>query len=215
MCGFLLFVGGDKKLLLIIKITLILTLLFSIETFASVYSQATNMNVKIEKASFEELIEEISEQSKFKFIYNDEEVSQAQNLSLDFKNATIEEILEKVLSNSDLIFKIVNKTIIITPAQRKVKKIERETIPTEEESQKKSIKGKVVDEKGIPFPGVSIVAKGTTVGVISDIDGNYTLEIPDDTEVLVFSFIGMKTIEEQIGKLAAELTGTFLKWIVS
>ncbi len=59
----------------------------------------------------------------------------------------------------------------------------------------KSISGKVVDGSGIPLPGVTIVAKGTTIGVITDASGNYKFEIPSSIKFLVFSFIGMETQE--------------------
>ncbi len=65
--------------------------------------------------------------------------------------------------------------------------------------QQKTISGKVVDEQGMPLPGVSVVVKGTTVGMVTDIDGNYSMEVPQDAETLVFSFVGMKKQEIVIG----------------
>ncbi|HEY5511531.1 MAG TPA: TonB-dependent receptor [Prolixibacteraceae bacterium] len=62
----------------------------------------------------------------------------------------------------------------------------------------KKINGKVIDATGAPLPGVSIVVKGTTIGVISDMDGNYTLSIPSDAKTLVFSFVGMNPEERAI-----------------
>ena len=59
----------------------------------------------------------------------------------------------------------------------------------------KKISGKVTDATGAGLPGVSIVVKGTTIGVISDMDGNYTLSIPSDAKTLVFSFVGMNPQE--------------------
>ncbi|MEG1585509.1 MAG: SusC/RagA family TonB-linked outer membrane protein, partial [Bacteroidales bacterium] len=57
--------------------------------------------------------------------------------------------------------------------------------------QNKTIKGNVKDETGLGLPGVSVVVKGTTMGTITDYDGNYTLEVPENAEV-VFSYIGYK-----------------------
>jgi TonB-linked SusC/RagA family outer membrane protein len=67
------------------------------------------------------------------------------------------------------------------------------------EQQKRSIKGKVTDESGEAIPGVSVLAKGTTVGTITNIDGEYSLEIPASAKTLVFSFVGMTSKEEQLG----------------
>ena len=66
----------------------------------------------------------------------------------------------------------------------------------------KKITGKVTDATGAPLPGVSIVAKGTTIGVISDTDGKYTLSVPADAKTLVFSFVGMKPEERAIDSKA-------------
>ncbi len=62
----------------------------------------------------------------------------------------------------------------------------------------KKISGKVIDATGAGLPGVSIVVKGTTIGVISDMDGKYTLSIPSDAKTLVFSFVGMNPEERPI-----------------
>lgn len=61
--------------------------------------------------------------------------------------------------------------------------------------QSKQIKGQVTDKSGSPLPGVTVVLKGTTKGVITDFDGKYALTIEGDAPVLVFSFIGMVTQE--------------------
>lgn len=59
------------------------------------------------------------------------------------------------------------------------------------------ISGTVVDEFGEPAAGVSVVVKGTTIGVSTDIDGKFSINVPNDNKTLVFSFIGMKTVEKQ------------------
>ena len=66
-------------------------------------------------------------------------------------------------------------------------------------SQTRRITGNVTSaEDGTPIPGVSIVVKGSTIGTITDADGNYSLDIPVATEAIVFSFVGMKTQEVPI-----------------
>lgn len=68
--------------------------------------------------------------------------------------------------------------------------------------EKKSISGTVKDPDGISTPGVSVLVKGTTVGTITDADGNYRLSIPANAKTIVFSFVGMNTIEKEIGNNA-------------
>jgi hypothetical protein len=57
------------------------------------------------------------------------------------------------------------------------------------------VSGKVAGPDGIPLPGVSVIVKGTTVGTVSDVDGNFRLTLPQNAQTLVFSFVGMKVQE--------------------
>ena len=68
-----------------------------------------------------------------------------------------------------------------------------------DQPQKKEISGSVKDTKGIPLPGVSVVVKGTTTGIITDTDGKFKISVPTDAKTLVFSFVGMKTQEISFG----------------
>ncbi len=54
------------------------------------------------------------------------------------------------------------------------------------------VKGTVVDEKGVPVPGVSVVVPGTTIGTMTDNNGKYTIQVPQGSNSLPYSFIGMK-----------------------
>ncbi len=58
-----------------------------------------------------------------------------------------------------------------------------------------TVTGKVTDENGEPFLGVTIVIKGTTQGTTTDADGNYSISVPDENSILVFSFVGYLTEE--------------------
>lgn len=62
----------------------------------------------------------------------------------------------------------------------------------------KTITGKVTDGSG-PVPGANVVIKGTSIGAVTDFDGNYSINAPDGATTLVFSFIGLTTLEESIG----------------
>lgn len=67
----------------------------------------------------------------------------------------------------------------------------------------KTVTGKVIDlADNSPLPGVNVVVKNTTIGGVTDVDGNYKLSLPDDAEVLVFSSVGYETEEIEIGNRA-------------
>ena len=72
-----------------------------------------------------------------------------------------------------------------------------------------TVSGKVRDENGADFPGVNVLVKGTSVGTSTDINGQYSLEVPDEGAVLVFSFIGYTTQEVSVGsRTTIDLTMT-------
>ncbi|BFM44347.1 TonB-dependent receptor [Flavobacterium sp. CFS9] len=70
----------------------------------------------------------------------------------------------------------------------------------------KIVKGKVVDEKGIPIPGVNVIIKGSKTGVQTDIDGSFAIEIPNANTILVFSFLGMQDQEIPAGNGTIKVT---------
>jgi iron complex outermembrane receptor protein len=66
-------------------------------------------------------------------------------------------------------------------------------------TQENSVTGTVISSDGLPVPGVNIIQKGTSNGVVTDFDGNYSINLEEDAaQVLVFSFIGFKTVEEEV-----------------
>lgn len=102
----------------------------------------------------------------------------------------MEEVLNQLLKGTSLSYEIQNEVVIITPVKEEKK-----------EEKKRVIKGKVIDIQKVPLPGVTVVIKGTTLGVSTDIDGKFTIEIPkQDTTILVFTFIGMEKVEHRLSK---------------
>src|SRR5690554_7863029 len=63
----------------------------------------------------------------------------------------------------------------------------------------KRVGGLVLEEQGYPIPGVTVLEKGTTNGVITDMDGKFSLEVAGESSVLVLSFVGMQTQEVAVG----------------
>ncbi len=77
------------------------------------------------------------------------------------------------------------------------------------QQQQRTITGKVTDEQGLPLPGVNIMVKGTSIGTITDMDGNYSLSVPASAVTLVFLFVGMETQEVAIGNQST-INGNYL-----
>jgi TonB-linked SusC/RagA family outer membrane protein len=173
------------KFLLIMKLTCVLTLLLFLNASASTYSQGAKMDINIQQATLKELFEQIKLQSDYKFLYNNDLVDDDLRIDVKIKGGSIEEILAEPLRKSNLSFKVIGKQVIVYPA---------EAYPDMEiQPRANIIKGVISDTAGAPLPGATITIEGTTRGVITDVDGSYSIEA-NPGEKLVFSFVGMETL---------------------
>lgn len=178
------------------KLTISL-LLFAVlaATAGSSYSQSARINLKMKDATIVDVFREIERTSEFGFFFKNDEMDLNRRVSIDLKNATIDEILKKILVDN-YSYKILDKNIIVTKSD--VNNIGQ---------QQKSVTGKVTDSSGATLPGVSVSIKGTTVGTITDSNGNYSLANVPENATLQFSFVGMKTQEVPIaGKTIIKVT---------
>ena len=189
------------KLLRIMRITTILLLIGLIQTYATnTYSQNTKLSLKMEDASLENILSEIEKVSEFHFFYRSNEIYSIDKYTIDANEQTIDELLNSLLKNSKLTYKIFDKYIAIVSKENVNENIENVF-------QQKSVTGKVSDQSGVPIPGASVIVKGTTIGVATDNNGNFSLTLPSDAKTLVFSFVGMKTQELAIiGKTSINIT---------
>jgi len=183
---------GWIKILRIMKLTTFLILFLLFDVSASVYSQGTKLSVKIESRSLSEIFEEIEEQSDFRFFYQNEQIQDVKGKTIDVSNKNIEAVMSELLDDTEVSYKIVEKNIIVFP------KSEENYNLGSIVQQVKTISGKVSDFSGVPLPGATVVIKGTTVGTITDIDGNYSLSQVSANATLIFSFVGMETIEIEV-----------------
>ncbi len=181
-----------KKLFLIMRITGFLIFILTFSVSASVWSQSTKMNVKVENSTLQELFSQIENKSNYRFFYNNEDVDVSRKVTVKMDNKSIGEILQAAFIDLPYSYKEVNDNLIL------VEKVNssRGTYSSQfKQQQQQAVSGKVTDKDGMPLPGVSIVVKGTTQGTVTNFDGEYTLtNVPENT-TLQFSFVGMKTQE--------------------
>ena len=180
------------RLLLIMRFSFLVFFCCSIQISAGVYSQKTLINVQHENATLKKVFKDIKRQSDFTFVYNVDDIETLEEVECNFKQSTVHTILDHCFSGTNMSYVVEDKTIIIVPKKIQVQIPDK---PVELLIQPRTITGRVTDEFGEPLPGVAIVVKGTTIGVTSDVEGDYSLEIPDEAEILVFTFMGMLTQE--------------------
>jgi TonB-linked SusC/RagA family outer membrane protein len=174
------------------KLTTFFLLITFITVNASVYSQVTKLDFKAQGITVKEILSRIEDQSQFFFMYNDRKIDTERKVDLDLKHAKIEDLLKTIFEGTNTKFIIKDRQIVLYNESD-----EEFRAPNTESSapQQKSVTGKVTDSTGSSVPGVSVVVKGTTTGVITDMDGKYTLYKVPENATLKFSFVGMKTQE--------------------
>lgn len=169
-----------RRTFLVMRLTVIFVCLFVLGGRASVLSQY-RVNVKLGETTYKHLFEEIRKQTGCIVMYSDDMLDKNAKVKAVFEDVTLEEVMREILVDKGLTFEKNAEFITIFKAAA---------------AQQKSVvlSGKVTDKAGNPLPGVSVFLKGTSIGVATDVDGNYKLEIPEtDGIVLLYSFIGMKT----------------------
>ena len=173
------------------KFFVLFMLLAVFQVNAEVRSQETFLSIKKTNATLIDILKTIEAQSGYTCLYSYSDVAKVANLTVELKNVSVRDVLEACLKDTKLGYKIVDQTIII----RNLTELEQK----KDEVKKKSITGKVTDSKKEPLPGVTILVKGTTIGVVTDVDGNYKITLPDQKEIsLLFSFIGMVSQEIKV-----------------
>lgn len=180
-----------KKILRIMKLTVFLILLSFVQLLANnSYAQKTKLTVDLNNTSIELVLLNIENQSNFKFIYNKEKVDVDSRVSLQLKEKSINEALDALFEGKNVSYAFYGNQVILT------NKSESESALS---VQQKFVSGIVTDIEGVGLPGVSVVVKGTAIGIITDASGKYSLSNVPETATLQFSFVGMKMQEVKVG----------------
>jgi TonB-linked SusC/RagA family outer membrane protein len=187
----------NRLLLFVIYMTKLFTYVFLIQvlTMSILFSKDGKAQIKsLEqvkvKLSLNEIplvnaFAEIEKETNFKFVYTNKEVNNLGNVSLIGDEATLYDVLVSIAKQTQLEFKQINQTITVKKTNPKIAVSEPVTIQVVD----KVITGKVLDENGLPLPGATVLVEGTTAGTVTNIDGEYTITVPDGA-VLLFSYIG-------------------------
>lgn len=162
------------------KSTIIICYLFILQT--AVFAQS-NIRITIKNAeiTLQNALIEVEKQSKLSVAYNQSQLSDKRQLSLNIVNQPLEAALKTILKGTGFSYKLTDKYIMIVPEKKETKS-----------QATKTIKGKIVDEKGEPLIGVNVAVDGTNTGTITDLDGNFSMSALANSTLKV-SYIGYAT----------------------
>ncbi len=181
------------------KLTVLLLLTACLEVSAN--GNAQNISLSLKNATLEKVFKEVNRQTGFQFFYQDELLQQAIKFDINVKNASIEQVLELCFKNQPLNFNITEKTIVVNKKNEAVFNAFTPPPPVIAE-----IKGKVIDEKGLPLAGVSVSVVGSNSGVATNDSGKYSISVQEDA-VLRFSYVNYQTVTISVaGKTTIDVT---------
>ncbi|MCY1636552.1 SusC/RagA family TonB-linked outer membrane protein [Marinifilum sp. D737] len=169
--------------LTVLKMILLMSLLTS---YGRVNSQMIISNLKLQEVDLSEALVKIEEQTDYDFVFSYDDV-QGYKVTVDLQSASLEECLNAVLH--ELPFEYITEDDVVIVSYKKPEAV------IEVEQEKKELKGKVTDKDGIPLPGVSIYINMTSIGTTTDVDGYYSIKVPENGVIIVYSFIGLQTKE--------------------
>jgi len=168
---------GRSEMLKVMKIGILFMILGITNVQAFVYSQTYNIDLSLSNVPLREAFARIEEKTDLKFLFRSDliDINKATNIE-EKGSTTLPELMTELLDGSEISYSVVNDNLIVLSPK-----------------QPQKVTGIVTDEKGSTIPGVNIQVEGTTIGVTTDVNGKYTIELPGDNGVLIFTFIGYTT----------------------
>lgn len=163
-------------------------------------SQDKKVSLILSNVPLKQALSNLQKVSSYRFLYNTKLVDETQRVSINASNEDITSVLDKLFAPINISYKIVDRQIVLS-----IKENNQDRLPGSKESTKGSssklgdenrsslIKGKIVDQDGKTLPGVTIMIQGTIVGTTTDLNGNFSLDVPKSTDILSISYIGFKS----------------------
>lgn len=180
--------SAKRQLIMSIKMTVFLMTIFLAQVSANSFGQKITFQKK--DATLKEVFKEIKKQTGYNVFWGSEKLKNSVPKNVNFINEPLEEVLKYTLKGQGLDYTIKNNTIVVR----------QRALPADIDRPAADIivKGKVKDNGGMALTGATVLVKGTSKGVITDADGNYTISVPDRGAVLVFSFTGYLSREIKV-----------------
>ena len=183
---------------MIMRFTLFFTICcvtISMATAEKTWSQVkkeTDIDLTLTNASVVSVIEAVSKETGYKFFYDETYLMQMDHISVRIRGASLQQVLDQISKQTKLGFRKVDDTYIVIPPFGLTK-------PETKALQGIPIIGKVFDNFGDLMPGVAVVVRGTNTGTSTDINGEFAINVPSDTSVLQFRFIGYQMKDVAVG----------------
>ena len=178
----------NKQLLRTMKTTLFLLLFVTFQAYCgNSYSQNAKVSIPDSQLRVGQILSQIESQTDYLFVYNKKSVDVRRTVNVDAKNKAVAELLDEIFAGTNIRYVMEGKNIVLTKRGESIENV----AGTQQE--RVTVKGVVTDSKGEPIIGANVLEKGTTNGIITNLDGEFTLNAPANA-TLVISYIGYEPI---------------------
>jgi TonB-linked outer membrane protein, SusC/RagA family len=179
-----------KKQCAAIKVLIAAVVLLGFSPYVA-HSQGKKISLNLKNATVKQALEEVKSRSNYSMWYSVSDIDAQKVVTVNLKGCSVYEALNAILAGQNVDIDVKDNRILITkttPGQRSNEG------STKNGQKSKKIVGKVLDENGQPLPGATVVIKGSSIGTMSDANGQYSIEVPSTDVDLSVSFLGYKTV---------------------
>jgi TonB-linked SusC/RagA family outer membrane protein len=187
---------GMTKMFMIMKLTAILMLAFCINVTAKGYSQSVSLNEV--NAPLDKVFKEIKKQSGYTFVYTKALLKKSNPVTVTVTNVSIQQALDACFAQQPLTYTIFNKMIVVK--EKEVIAAPAPATVIDQPAPAITVTGKVVNDKGEPLAGATIMEKNTTNATTAKEDGSFSITVAGERSVLVISYIGYDGQEIVVGR---------------
>lgn len=174
-----------RRFISMMRMACFLTAWLALSAMASAKAQRNVVSLNVGSERLSEVLMQVKDQTGAQILYNESMLKEVRCANVQLKNVPVEEALERILAGTPFGYTVDNGVIVI-----------RERQETAGQQQTATVRGAVKDASGNPLPGVTVLIKGTPMGVTTDEAGRYAINLPDKEGIrLLFTFVGMKPQE--------------------
>ncbi|WP_073406340.1 TonB-dependent receptor [Mucilaginibacter sp. OK098] len=174
------------------------------------------VNMSLNNVTLLDAVNYLRKNNNVKFIYSKNAINVSQKISANFTNQSLKTVLDQLFKNNGIDYEVLKNRIVLgkstdltEPSNSTAATVDKAdgisnaaiTIP---------VSGKVIDEKGLPIPGATVLEKGTTNGITTNSDGTFKLNVSSSNSVLVIAFVGY-TSQEVPASLQMPITVTLIE----
>ncbi len=163
------------------KREIIIFMLTAVFALLPIGGWAKDYTVSYHNATFEQVIADLRKRTGYEFVYQKDVVKNVDRITCKLNHMSLTQVLNRIiLENAELDYKIIDKTIVISKPKAEGRYF------------KKVVVGTVTDDQGEPLAGATVRQTGTKTGVVTDVDGQFSIIVEGNDPTLTISYVGMK-----------------------